>query len=66
MGCNCGGSTYSTPLSAGSGWAVAAQTPSSVWEVTFPDGTSREYTSDTEAYRAVRAKGGGIRQKAIA
>jgi phage baseplate assembly protein gpV len=67
--CNCGG-TYPVRASGITnndvGWAAAAGRDRPKFEVTFPDGTVREYDSDTEAYRAVRVRGGGIRQKAAA
>ncbi len=65
MGCNCGGgrSVYAAATAAsGGGWTASAGNDS-VWIVTYPDGTTEEFASDSDAYRAIRSTGGGIRQK---
>lgn len=32
------------------------------WEVTFPDGDTETYDTDTQAYAAVQHSGGGVRR----
>lgn len=68
MGCNCGGGSRSayTATSGGSSWASAAANRGPdvmVWIVTYPDGRTQEFTSDSEAYRAIARTGGGIKSE---
>lgn len=48
---------------AGTTTAYASNRPSdtTVYVVTYPDGRTEEFTSDTDAYRALSKTGGGIR-----
>lgn len=74
MGCGCSSgrsgfsptayaSTFSGTSAPGSGWSPLATSPQQEWEVTYPDGTTQVFDSDTEAYREVARSGGGIRQR---
>lgn len=62
MGCGCGGGNRYTNSRNGrvarGGHATAQE-----WIVTFPDETTETFYSDTEAYRQLRLRGGGIRQQ---
>ena len=67
MGCNCGGGGRSSYIasSGGSSWSAAASGRGDVmvWIVTYPDGRSEEFSSDSDAYRAIARTGGGIKSE---
>lgn len=67
MGCNCGGGVSGRVYyanSGGSSWAAAANTQGQlVYIVDIPNEGTREFTSETEAYRAIAKTGGGIRSE---
>lgn len=67
MGCNCGGSSggrTSYSGAGGSSWAAAANAQGQlVYIVDIPNVGTKEFTSETEAYRAIAQTGGGIRSE---
>lgn len=66
MGCNCGngGGRVYHASSGGSSWAAAANGKGQlVYIVDIPNVGTREFTSETEAYRSIAQTGGGIRSE---
>lgn len=63
MPCNCGGGSVSAPLfrTATDGQGAAASPFE--YEVTYPTGRHETFATDTEAYRAIRLTGGGVKRK---
>lgn len=63
MGCGCGGQA-AAPAGGGYTSMVAAAAPSTdVYVVTFPDGRSKTFDHEGDAYRAIRLTGGGVQRK---
>ena len=62
MACGCGGGGVSSPMHSSAAFARVVPGPE-VYVVTFPDGRSKEFDSESEAYHAIRLTGGGIQRK---
>lgn len=60
MGQSCCGQTTYTPPSGDGEWAPTPLA-SVRYEVTFADGTTETFPTDTQAYAAIAGKGGGVR-----
>jgi hypothetical protein len=62
MGCGCGGQA-TTPVGGYTSLEAAPVPSGDVYVVTFPDGRSKTYDYEGDAYRAIRLTGGGVQRK---
>lgn len=63
MGCGCGRSQVTSPMHTTASFARIAPSDE-VYEVTFPDSSTKDFDSEAEAYQAIRLTGGGVKRKA--
>lgn len=59
MPCGCGGGASRYPTTTQASAAAGSYADPQEWVVTFSDGRQQAFDSDTEAYRALRLRGGG-------
>lgn len=61
MGCGCGRSQVTSPMHTTASFPQRTVVPEE-YEVTYPDGRRQTFTSESEAYYAIRLTGGGVKR----
>lgn len=66
MACgSCGGNRPTSPLTTWVNPSGVTATATEVYVVRFPTGLEKEFTSESEAYHAIRLTGGSVTRKPV-